>query len=131
MVSVHPAHYLPSLPSPVLQSETPVSRASRACSDGSTLRSQGSSEGSSGCDPGLQAADSEVQGGTPCWDAASDADGEAEAEREYTVVHNGMIITHVPASEVSKVGLRSHYQTTPPGGKAQGRPLQAVLKAQP
>lgn len=36
------------------------------------------------------------------WQPQGSAAGEGE--EEVTVVHNGMVITHVPASEVSKVG---------------------------
>ncbi|KAL4854932.1 hypothetical protein ACK3TF_004403 [Chlorella vulgaris] len=52
---------------------------------------------------GLDAASSEASLASRAYDEG----GEAEAE--YTVVHNGMAITHVPASEVSKVQSMVQY----------------------
>ncbi|KAL4458308.1 hypothetical protein ABPG75_013173 [Micractinium tetrahymenae] len=96
------------------QIETPASRSSSACSGSASASrppSQASSEASTGCaaEEGRQASDAQEQGDAPGYEAAADPDEEAEQECEYTVVHNGMIITHVPASEVSKVRSMVQY----------------------
>lgn len=106
---------LHALPCPIsLQSDTPVSRGSSACSAGLRSPPEGTPASSSASDSGeandrtlatpLQLVAAQDGGQPTAMESAGQGVAEEGAEQEYTVVHNGMIITHVPASEISKVG---------------------------
>lgn len=109
---------------PDLQARSGASGGSPAHSAGTAATLQSPGAGGGGEDAGPCLSPSSLAGTDPgheCGDEAfgldaasseaslaSRADDEGgEAEAEYTVVHNGMAITHVPASEVSKVRPRA------------------------
>jgi hypothetical protein len=85
-----------------LQADTATSGGSPA--DGGASRASPLSEAGSASPastPGYKGAPGQEE------QASCSSDDEGAAEGECTIVHNGMVITHVPASQVSKVGVSS------------------------